>query len=81
MTRASRILIALAALMGADGVVLAAASAHGADASRLATRMVGGRPQGYSLRGTRTREAADVHGVRRRDAGHEVYVADPLGTR
>jgi uncharacterized membrane protein YgdD (TMEM256/DUF423 family) len=37
MNRASRILIALAALMGADGVVLAAASAHGADASRLAS--------------------------------------------
>ena len=35
MNRASRILIALAALMGADGVMLAAASAHGADASRL----------------------------------------------
>ena len=37
MSRASRILIALAAIMGADGVVLAAASAHGADASRLAS--------------------------------------------
>lgn len=37
MNRASRILIALAALMGADGVVLAAASAHGTDASRLAS--------------------------------------------
>ena len=37
MNRASRILIALAALMGADGVVLAAASAHCADASRLAS--------------------------------------------
>jgi uncharacterized membrane protein YgdD (TMEM256/DUF423 family) len=30
-----RVLIALAALMGASGVVLAALSAHGADASRL----------------------------------------------
>ncbi len=37
MPRAYRILIALAALMGADGVVLAAASAHGAEASRLAS--------------------------------------------
>ena len=37
MNRASRILIALAAIMGADGVILAAASAHGADASRLAS--------------------------------------------
>ena len=37
MHRASRILIALAALMGADGVMLAAASAHDADASRLAS--------------------------------------------
>jgi uncharacterized membrane protein YgdD (TMEM256/DUF423 family) len=36
MSRISRILIVLAAIMGADGVVLAAASAHGADASRLA---------------------------------------------
>ena len=36
MIRLSRILIILAALMGADGVILAAASAHGADASRLA---------------------------------------------
>jgi uncharacterized membrane protein YgdD (TMEM256/DUF423 family) len=35
MIRASRILVALAAIMGADGVMLAAASAHGADASRL----------------------------------------------
>ena len=37
MNRASRILIVLAAIMGADGVILAAASAHGADASRLAS--------------------------------------------
>ena len=37
MHRASRILIVLAAIMGADGVMLAAASAHGADASRLAS--------------------------------------------
>ena len=37
MNRISRILIVLAAVMGADGVVLAAASAHGADASRLAS--------------------------------------------
>ena len=37
MTRACRILIVLAAVMGADGVILAAASAHGADASRLAS--------------------------------------------
>ncbi|MDE2375718.1 DUF423 domain-containing protein [Bradyrhizobium sp.] len=36
MSRAFRILIALAGLMGAAGVVLAAASAHGTDASRLA---------------------------------------------
>ena len=37
MSRLSRMLIVLAAVMGADGVVLAAASAHGADASRLAS--------------------------------------------
>ena len=37
MSRACRILIVLAAIMGADGVVLAAASAHQADASRLAS--------------------------------------------
>lgn len=37
MTRFSRILIVLAAIMGADGVMLAAASAHQADASRLAS--------------------------------------------
>jgi uncharacterized membrane protein YgdD (TMEM256/DUF423 family) len=36
MSRTSRILIVLAAVMGADGVMLAAASAHQADASRLA---------------------------------------------
>ena len=36
MSRSWRILIVLAAIMGADGVILAAASAHGADASRLA---------------------------------------------
>jgi uncharacterized membrane protein YgdD (TMEM256/DUF423 family) len=36
MGRAYRILIALAAIMGADGVILAAASAHQADATRLA---------------------------------------------
>lgn len=35
MNRLSRILIVLAAIMGADGVILAAASAHGADAARL----------------------------------------------
>jgi uncharacterized membrane protein YgdD (TMEM256/DUF423 family) len=35
MPRAFRILIAAAGLMGASGVALAAASAHGADASRL----------------------------------------------
>jgi uncharacterized membrane protein YgdD (TMEM256/DUF423 family) len=35
-TRLLRILIILAAVMGADGVVLAAASAHQADAARLA---------------------------------------------
>jgi uncharacterized membrane protein YgdD (TMEM256/DUF423 family) len=35
--RAFRILIALAGVMGADGVILAAASAHQADAARLAT--------------------------------------------
>jgi uncharacterized membrane protein YgdD (TMEM256/DUF423 family) len=37
MMRACRILIVLAAIMGADGVILAAASAHQADASRLAS--------------------------------------------
>ena len=37
MSRTCRILIVLAAIMGADGVMLAAASAHGADASRLAS--------------------------------------------
>ncbi len=37
MTRAYRILIVLAAIMGACGVVLAAASTHLADASRLAS--------------------------------------------
>jgi uncharacterized membrane protein YgdD (TMEM256/DUF423 family) len=37
MSRACRILIVLAGIMGADGVMLAAASAHGADASRLAS--------------------------------------------
>ncbi|XIA66087.1 DUF423 domain-containing protein [Bradyrhizobium sp. TZ2] len=37
MSRICRILIVLAAIMGADGVMLAAASAHGADASRLAS--------------------------------------------
>ena len=36
MTRIYRILIALAGVMGADGVILAAASAHQADAARLA---------------------------------------------
>jgi uncharacterized membrane protein YgdD (TMEM256/DUF423 family) len=35
--RACRILIVLAAIMGADGVILAAASAHQTDASRLAS--------------------------------------------
>ena len=35
MSRAGRILVVLAAIMGADGVMLAAASAHQADASRL----------------------------------------------
>ena len=35
-SRAHRILIGLAGIMGADGVILAAASAHQADASRLA---------------------------------------------
>ena len=35
MSRICRILIILAAIMGADGIILAAASAHGADASRL----------------------------------------------
>ena len=37
MSRVCRILIVLAAIMGADGVMLAAASAHQADASRLAS--------------------------------------------
>jgi uncharacterized membrane protein YgdD (TMEM256/DUF423 family) len=36
MSRLSRILIILAAIMGADGVMLAAASAHQPDAGRLA---------------------------------------------
>ena len=36
MNRLARVLIVLAAVMGADGVILAAASAHQADASRLA---------------------------------------------
>lgn len=35
--RLSRILIVLAGVMGADGVILAAASAHQADAARLAS--------------------------------------------
>ena len=37
MNRAGRILIVLSGIMGADGVMLAAASAHGADAARLAS--------------------------------------------
>jgi len=37
MSRLSRILIVLAGIMGADGVILAAASAHLPDASRLAS--------------------------------------------
>jgi len=37
MSRACRVLIVLAGIMGADGVMLAAASAHGAEASRLAS--------------------------------------------
>jgi uncharacterized membrane protein YgdD (TMEM256/DUF423 family) len=36
MSRNFRVLIVLAGIMGADGVILAAASAHQADASRLA---------------------------------------------
>jgi uncharacterized membrane protein YgdD (TMEM256/DUF423 family) len=36
MSQLFRILIGLAAIMGADGVILAAASAHQADATRLA---------------------------------------------
>jgi uncharacterized membrane protein YgdD (TMEM256/DUF423 family) len=35
VSRAARILVGLAGIMGADGVILAAASAHGADAARL----------------------------------------------
>lgn len=35
--RLSRILVVLAGVMGADGVILAAASAHQADAARLAS--------------------------------------------
>jgi uncharacterized membrane protein YgdD (TMEM256/DUF423 family) len=35
MNRAGRVLVVLAGIMGADGVMLAAASAHGADAARL----------------------------------------------
>jgi uncharacterized membrane protein YgdD (TMEM256/DUF423 family) len=37
MNRLPRVLIVLAGIMGADGVILAAASAHQADASRLAS--------------------------------------------
>jgi uncharacterized membrane protein YgdD (TMEM256/DUF423 family) len=37
MSRAYRILIVLAGIMGADGIILAATSAHQADASRLAS--------------------------------------------
>jgi uncharacterized membrane protein YgdD (TMEM256/DUF423 family) len=37
MGRLSRILVVLAGVMGADGVILAAASAHQPDASRLAS--------------------------------------------
>jgi uncharacterized membrane protein YgdD (TMEM256/DUF423 family) len=37
MSRTGRILVVLAAVMGADGVMLAAAAAHGADAARLAS--------------------------------------------
>ena len=37
MNHLSRVLIVLAGIMGADGVILAAASAHQADASRLAS--------------------------------------------
>jgi uncharacterized membrane protein YgdD (TMEM256/DUF423 family) len=37
MNRLARVLIVLAGAMGADGVILAAASAHQADASRLAS--------------------------------------------
>jgi uncharacterized membrane protein YgdD (TMEM256/DUF423 family) len=36
-SRVARILVGLAGIMGADGVILAAASAHGADAARLAS--------------------------------------------
>jgi len=36
MSRAHRILVVLSGIMGADGVILAAASAHQAEASRLA---------------------------------------------
>jgi len=35
MNRLARVLVVLAGIMGADGVILAAASAHQADASRL----------------------------------------------
>ena len=35
VSRGARILIGLAGIMGADGVILAAASAHGTDAARL----------------------------------------------
>jgi uncharacterized membrane protein YgdD (TMEM256/DUF423 family) len=37
MARVCRILVVLAGIMGADGVMLAAASAHQADAARLAS--------------------------------------------
>ena len=36
VSRVARILVGLAGIMGADGVILAAASAHGTDAARLA---------------------------------------------
>jgi uncharacterized membrane protein YgdD (TMEM256/DUF423 family) len=35
MSRIGRVLVVLAGIMGADGVMLAAAAAHGADAARL----------------------------------------------
>ena len=54
MSRAARILIVLAAIMGADGVMLAAASAHGADASRLAKLSSISASQRFAAIGTRS---------------------------
>ena len=80
MSRTGRILIVLAAIMGADGVMLAAASAHGADASRLASAssmllfhasaVLGA--VALAERGDRTRENWHRGGFRLRDRGKPV---------